>query len=314
VITEALRHRQHELAKQRAPFVTATVVQVQHPTSAERGDVALVTADGALEGFVGGACARDSVRIYSLQALERGEPLLLRIMPDPEQRDPESLTMSDGQEIASDEGSITVRNPCLSGGSIEVFLEPTLPAPRVLVTGESPIANSLASLGPAIGLEIVATAGVRGAKERVCPAPGDLALVVASHGRDELEPLREAIESDIPYIGLVASRKRGAEVLADLQNMGLDPAAIDRIESPAGIDIGATTASEVALSILARVVAVRRGAAAAAPVQAAPQTAVDPICGMTVVIDADTPTTVRDGEASYFCCDGCQRSFAQQLG
>lgn len=306
MITEALRHRQRELTQHREPFVTATVVQVQHPTSAERGDVALVTSDGALEGFVGGACARHSVRLYSLKALERGEPLLLRIMPDPEQPDPESAPMSDGEEVASDEGSITVRNPCLSGGSIEVFLEPTLPAPRVLVTGESPIANSLASLGPAIGLEIIPTAG-----QRVSPAAGDLALIVASHGRDELAPLRAAIEARVPYIGLVASRKRGVAVLADLEGLGLDPASVHRIESPAGIDIGATTASEVALSILARVVSVRRGAAAAAPVQAAPQTAVDPVCGMTVVIDADTPRVDRDRETFYFCCDGCRRTFEQ---
>jgi xanthine dehydrogenase accessory factor len=334
VIPDEVRERQRELAERAEPFVTATVVRVQRPTSAAAGNVALVRADGGLEGFVGGVCAQHSVRLYSLKVMESGEPLLLKIVPDPAEQDPENAPVTDGHVIATDEGSVTVRNPCLSGGAIEVFLEPTLPAPRVLVVGDSPIAGALQRIGPMVDVEIVASAGRR---DPVQVADGDLALVVAAHGRDELEALRAGVRAGLPYVGLVASPKRGAAVLEELRGLGVDADAVERIETPAGIEIGASTPGEVAIAILARIVAVRRGAAAAAPSPAATvlpitaaagagassqptpakpattaQTAVDPICGMTVVIDADTPSAQRDGETFYFCCDGCQRTFEQQ--
>jgi len=289
MISEAMHKRQLELQARREPFVTATVVKVENPTSAKPGNVALVPADGPVEGFVGGDCAQQSVRLYSLQAIAKGEPLLLRIVPD----------AGDEQQIASGPGSVTVRNPCLSGGAIEIFLEPTVPAPRVLVAGDSPIVAALRQLGPVVGLEIAAE-----------PGADDLALIVAAHGRDELEPLRAAVEAGLPYIGLVASRKRGAAVLDELRALGVDPA---RIETPAGLDIGARSAGEVALSILARVIEVRRAAAGAglAGPAPAPTASVDPICGMMVVVDAETPRAERDGEILYFCCEGCRRRFEQ---
>jgi len=348
VISDNVRDRQRELAERREPFVTATVVRVQRPTSAAPGNVALVRSDGGLEGFIGGVCAQHSVRLYSLKAMQSGDPLLLKIIPDPEELDPEHAPITDGHVIATDEGSVTVRNPCLSGGAIEVFLEPTLPTPRVLVVGDSPIAGAIQQLGPLVDVEIVASAGRREvvagrAGGNVMPAAGDLALIVAAHGRDELEALKLGAEAELPYIALVASPKRGAAVLAELTEMGVAAGAVNRIETPAGIEIGATTPGEIALSILAKVISVRRGATAAAatpngaerprpllavtpagagaaaphaPVVAAAelsaQIATDPICGMTVVVDEDTPSAVRDGETFYFCCDGCQRTFEQQ--
>jgi len=148
VITGPLTARAQQLTAQGAVFVTATVVRVEHPTSAKPGNVALVHEDGSIEGFVGGVCAQNSVRLYSLKAIERGEPLLLRILPDGPGGAPEDETAVDsGQEIAHDEGSVTVQNPCLSGGAIEVFLEPFLPAPRVIVAGDTPIAAALTALG-----------------------------------------------------------------------------------------------------------------------------------------------------------------------
>ena len=305
MIADDIRTRREELTARREPFVTATVVKVQRPTSAAPGNVALVRSDGALEGFIGGICAQHSVRLYSLAAMESGEPLLLRILPDPLEEDPESVPVTDGHVIDRDEGSVTVRNPCLSGGAIEVFLEPTLPAPRVLVAGDSPIAGALVALGPVVDLDIVVSAGRR---DRVQPGPGDLALIVAAHGRDELEVLAAAVDADLPYIGLVASLRRGTAVLEELRPLVADPTAITRIETPAGLDLGATSAGEIALSILARVIQIRRGADA--PAAPAAQIATDPICGMTVVVDADTPRAVRAGETFYFCCDGCQTRFA----
>ena len=213
---------------------------------------------------------------------------------------------------------MTAHNPCLSGGEIEIFLEPALPAPRVLVVGDSPIAAAVRSLGPELGLELVAVAA--GDPD---PAPGDLALVVAGHGRDELHTLRRALEIGVPYVGLVASPKRGAGVLDDLRANGVPEAHLEQIDVPAGLDIGARTAPEIALSILATIVAVRRGerpaasqvlAATSAPSSAAPQLAVDPICGMTVAVVADTPSVEFEGEMVYFCCEGCASKFRAQHG
>ncbi len=243
MITPALSARARELAAAGQAFVTATVVRAQRPTSVRAGDVALVHADGSIEGFVGGACAEHSVRAHSLRALESGEAVLLRILPFAEE----------GAQDTAEEGAVTVQNPCLSGGAIEIFLEPALPAPRVLVVGETPIAGAIVRLGPEVGLDVVHAEGVE-----VAPRRDDLALIVAAHGRDEVAALRRGLELALPYVGLVASRARGDGVIGELRGDGVPEDALGRIDVPAGIDIGARTAPEIALSILARVVAVRR--------------------------------------------------------
>ncbi len=308
MIPAELSRRSQELTAARVPFVTATVVRAQSPTSVEPGSVALVLADGTIDGFVGGVCAEQSVRAYSLIALESGEPVLLRILPDGEEHG------ADGG-VAVTDGAVTVRNPCLSGGAIEVFLEPAPPAPRVLVVGETPIAAALQRIGVELELEMVA-AGAGGAE----PQRGDLAVIIAAHGRDELHALRRGLESELPYVGLVASAKRGAGVLDELRADGVADDLLARIDVPAGIEIGSRTAGEIAVSILAKVVEVRRSGAdaparapddAPAPDRAptSPKLAVDPVCGMTVAAVAGTPSLERDGETIYFCCDGCKAKF-----
>jgi xanthine dehydrogenase accessory factor len=289
-----LSRRARELAERGESFVTATVVRAQRPTSAEAGDTALVRADGTIEGFVGGACAEHSVRAYALAAIASAEPLLLRILPFGDN--------PDGEEVAREDGAVTVQNPCLSGGAIEVFLEPVLPAPRVLVEGATPIARALCRLGAELGLEMVAVEG--GDFE---PRPGDLALVVAGHGREELPALRRGLEAQLPYVGLVASRRRSAGVLGELRSDGVPDALLDSVDTPAGLDIGARTPAEIALSILARIVAVRR--AQRAPAAA---TAIDPICGMTVAATPGTSSLEHEGQTVYFCCDGCKAAFELQ--
>lgn len=309
----ALTRRAQELAAQGVAFVTATVVRVQHPTSVEAGSVALVHGDGTIDGFVGGVCVEHSLRLYSLRALETGEALLLRILPD----GPEGSAVGDvgaGREVASEEGAVTVKNPCLSGGAIEVFLEPMLPAPRILVVGATPIAAALQALGPELGLEIVPA---REGEGSIAELAGDaLALVVAAHGRDELASLRMGLEIGLPYVGLVASRKRGAALVADLRAEGVADELLDALDTPAGIEIGARTPAEIALAILARIVEVRRSGRAQRPARVgaepSPVTAVDPICGMTVVVVADTPSLEYEGETVYFCSAGCKAKFEAQ--
>jgi xanthine dehydrogenase accessory factor len=276
-----------ELTRDREPFVQATVVRAQKPTSAHAGDTALVRADGSIDGFVGGTCAEASVREYGLMTLSTNQPLLLRIVPG---------------EVApqsTEDGAVTVANPCLSGGSVEIFLEPRVPAPHVLVVGDSPIAVALADLGRPLGFDVELVAG-----EAARPTAGDAALVVASHGRGEEPALTAALRLGVPYVGLVASRIRGAAVLASLD---VTDEQRSRVHSPAGLDIGGRTAAEIALSVLAELVAERRAAERHAP--ATPASGVDPVCGMTVAAVDSSPHVTTDGTTTWFCCEGCRTAF-----
>jgi xanthine dehydrogenase accessory factor len=277
-----------ELTRSREPFVQATVVRAQKPTSAHAGDTALVRSDGSIDGFVGGTCAEASVREYGLMTLSTNQPLLLRIVP------------GEVAPLSSEEGAVTVANPCLSGGSVEIFLEPRVPAPRVLVVGDSPVAEALAQLGRPLGFDVALVSG-----EQAAPAAGDAALVVASHGRGEEPALTAALRLGIPYVGLVASRIRGAGVLAALD---VTDEQRSRVHSPAGLDLGGRTAAEIALSVLAELVAERRAREKAAPAPA-PVTAVDPVCGMTVAAVDSSPHATVDGITTWFCCEGCRTTF-----
>ena len=299
MITAALSRRAQELAAAHVAFVTATVVRAQAPTSVEPGEVALVLGDGTIEGFIGGSCTEHSVRAYSLKALEGGEAVLLRVLPfgAADETDPA------GREAAREDGAVTVQNPCLSGGAIEIFIEPVLPAPRVLVVGETPIAGAVVRIGAELGLDVLGVGATA-----IDPRPDDLALVVAAHGHEEVGALRRGLEAGLPYVGLVASRGRGAGVIGELRGDGVPRELLERIDVPAGIDIGARTPPEIALSILARIVAVRRG-----PSSAPAPTAIDPICGMTVAAVASTPSVARDGETVYFCSEGCKARFGHAV-
>ena len=189
--------RVSELIVQRRRFVEATVVRAQCPTSARPGDAAIVLPDGSIEGFVGGQCAEESVRVTALDVLEHGEATLLRILPDGSEGFPEAP------------GAITVVNPCLSGGAIEVFLEAKVPAARIVVVGATPIADALVQLGTPLGFAMDPPADGSA-------VDGATAVVIASHGRAEEETIRAALDAGVDFIGLVASQKRGAAVLASL--------------------------------------------------------------------------------------------------
>jgi xanthine dehydrogenase accessory factor len=290
---DAVHGRADELRTQRVPFVHARVVLADRPTSAKPGDEAIVLADGTIEGFVGGTCAESTVRAQSLALLDSGDTLLLRICPTPEAEQP---------------GKLVVHNPCLSGGTLEVFLEPVLPAPLVLVVGDTPIGAALVRLGTALGYELTAYAGE--------VPEGASAVVVASHGRDEEAALAAAVRAGVPYVGLVASRKRGEAVVASLDMCG---SMKGRIRTPAGMDLGARTPEEVALSILAEIVASRPRPSGrpmtetAADVAAAPSAlATDLVCGMTVAMADGSLHLDHDGERYWFCGSGCLRAFAAE--
>lgn len=285
-----------ELTEQRRPFVQATVVRAQCPTSARPGDAAVVLPDGSIEGFVGGQCAEGSVRVAALDVLADGEAILLRILPD------------DGDDFPDSPGARTVVNPCLSGGALEIYLEPRLPAPMLAVVGNTPIASALADLAPKLGFAVDGPAGDAGDPE------GALVVIVASHGRGEPEAIRAALDCEVGFIGLVASSTRGSAVLDDLA-LTADERA--RVHSPVGLAIGARTAEEIALSILADVVRAVRvdGLAAPTPTQRndRPTTAIDPVCGMTVTVLADTPHLTHDETDHWFCNPGCRARYADEI-
>lgn len=321
------------LRQERVPFVHARVVRAERPTSAKPGDQAVVLPDGSIEGFVGGACAESTVRAQSLSLLDSGEPLLLRISPSaPAGGATDPATATDDPP-----GTLSVVNHCLSGGTLEIFLEPVVPAPVVAVHGESPIAAALVSLADGVGFH-----GIRGADGPAVGGPavgGPAAVVVASHGRDEERAIEAAVRAGVPYVGLVASRKRGEAVLASLD---LDEAQRASVHTPAGLDIGARTPREVALSILAEIISLRPRVSAvpvspdvsppsdladaagpsddvdasepSGPVPVTlgrrPDVEIDLVCGMSVVADEESLHLDHGGHRYWFCGSGCLRAFA----
>ena len=279
-----IAERARTLTQQRRPFVHATVVRAREPTSARAGDAAVILDDGSIEGFVGGQCAESSVRSAALDTLRDGRTLLLRVLPDGSADFPETP------------GALVVVNPCHSGGAIEIFLRPVLPAPVLRLAGRTPISDAVATLAGFLDFEVTRGESFEGAT----------AAVVAGLGKGEEAAIRGALDAGVNFIALVASRRRGAAVL---DGLGLTDGERARVHTPAGIDIGARTPQEIALSIMAELVRAVRiddlAPAPAGPPPAAPPTAIDPICGMTVVIGPDAITA----EDHYFCGTGCRTAF-----
>ncbi|PPA58113.1 XdhC family protein [Micromonospora chalcea] len=278
-----IARRTQDLTVSRAPFVHATVVRAQDPTSARPGDDAVILPDGTIEGFVGGVCAENSVRAAALDTLRDGKALLLRVLPDGTPAFPETP------------GARVVVNPCHSGGALEIFLRPVLPVPVLGLVGDTPISAAVATLAAFLDFEVATSGDYAGAT----------AVVVAGLGKGEQDAIRAALDAGVGHIALVASRKRGAAVLDEL---ALSDAERARVRTPAGLEIGARSPQEIALSIMAEVVRALRVdglASSPAPPAALPQQAVDPVCGMTVLIGPETPHVRIDGTDHWFCCPGC---------
>jgi xanthine dehydrogenase accessory factor len=301
---QALHERAESLRAHRVPFVHARVVLAERPTSAKPGDEALVTADGVIDGFVGGQCAENTVRQQALSLLGSGESVLLRIAPNPEVDQP---------------GKTVVHNPCLSGGTLEIFLEPVLPVPLVSVLGDSPIARAMRSVGASLGYDVAAydAADLSSAS----------AIVLATHGKQEEATLEAAVKTGVPYVGLIASPKRGSAVVASLE---LSDEERSRIHTPAGLDIGARTPAEIALSVFAQIIAERprtplpprdpQHLPGEPPMTRLgiltlePDTAIDSVCGMTVQTGGDALFADVDGERVWFCCPACRRAYVADPG
>jgi xanthine dehydrogenase accessory factor len=258
------------LSEERTPFALATVVGVERPASARVGDRALVTAEGELHGWVGGACTEPEVVRLALQALADGDVRRERI-----------------------------ESRCASEGAVEVLIEPQRPALLLAVVGDSPAARTLRELAAVLRWRTTAE------------AEGADAVVLASMGRGDEEALEAALASQAGYVGLVASAKRAGAVTRELRERGVGEEALARIRSPAGLDLGPSAQEEIAVAVLAELVAWlhTRGPS---PAELA-ETAVDPICGMTVAVDAAAHVLAHEGTIYYFCGPSCLRRFEAAL-
>jgi xanthine dehydrogenase accessory factor len=309
-------HKACSLQNAGQPFALATVVRAERPTSAKAGAKAIITADGALTGWVGGSCAQPTVIREALKALEDGLPRFVRLTP------PEKM----GRGVQ--DGVIEVALTCISGGTLEVYIEPHLPQSQLVVIGHLPIAEALTALGKGLGYRVTVM-GLDATLERFPHA--DLVLdrldfsqlqlptltlthiVVATHGNYDEEALEWALNTDAGYVALVASRKRAEAVLQYLRETGLPEDRLTRLKYPAGLDIGASAPEEIALSILAEIVQLRRQS----PIShlsssAVPAEAIDPVCGMTVEIATARYVAAHAGETYYFCSAGCKRAFEKE--
>jgi xanthine dehydrogenase accessory factor len=287
------------LRRRRQPFAMATVVRAERPTSSKPGDKAIISPDGTLTGWIGGSCAHDIVVRNALQSLKEGVPRL--------------LTLSSASPVqAPREGVIGVPMQCYSGGVLDVFIEPNLPKPQMVVVGYETVARALVRISKTLQFHVTVVDPL--ASKSTLPEADEVVnelvipnasfVVVATHGRYDEEALEAAVQTDAPYIALVASPKRAGTILQILRDRGVN---VDRIKSPAGLDIGAQGAEEIALSIVAEIVQQRH--ARKAPAKTVVEEAIDPICNMTVEIATAKFTTERDGRRYYFCCAHCLRTF-----
>ena len=273
-----------DLVTRREPFATATIVRADRPTSAKPGAKAIVTTEGTLHGWVGGSCAAPVVVRESLAALAEGEPRLIVLS---------------NRAMASRDGVRHFPMTCHSGGELEIYIEPIMPPEQLVIVGTTPVARALVSIGAMLGFDVVPTLADAALDDRA-------AVVIASRGDGDEDAVREAVETPARYVALIASRKRGDELVGALRDAGVSAAALARLKYPAGLDIHARSEEEIALSILTEIVATRPHARVS---KAPPAEAVDPICDMTVAITASALHADHEGVTYYFCGPGCLRRF-----
>jgi xanthine dehydrogenase accessory factor len=298
-------------------FVTATVVRALPPTSGKPGDRAIVHADGRISGWIGGGCAQPVVVKEALKALADGRPTLVRISPS---------------ENSPEEGIVDYTMTCHSGGALDIYLEPVMPKPRILILGRSPVAQILARLASTIGYGVaIVSSGATGSEadeiERIAASDFGLAgvkvtpqtfVVVSTQGEGDEEALEQAVNSTASYVAFVASKTKATKVLEFLRERGVNDEKISRVRAPAGLNIGATSPEEISVSILAEIVQLRASAAKTIILPATDATLImtqgdakDPICGMRVEKSKAKYTADFQGQTFYFCCAGCKQKFEQ---
>jgi xanthine dehydrogenase accessory factor len=291
-----------ELARRGEEFALATVVWRQAPSSGRVGSRAIITRDGRLFGFIGGACAEPVVLREAVRVIESREPRLL------------FLGTTDVPQAGLPDGMLYIPMSCQSEGALQIYVEPVVPALDLVVVGGSPMTHTLAELAGALGWR---TRLVEAADLSAADLTERSIVVIATQGHGDEDALRVAVSATPAFVGLVASRKRGQAVLAYLAERGVPQHLLDRVRTPVGIDLGRTSHQEIAVSVLAELV-MRRGAGeltgslppVASDAGLGTPEAVDPVCGMTVTADDAHFPVELDGTTYHFCCAGCSQSFA----
>jgi xanthine dehydrogenase accessory factor len=299
------------LARRGEPFVLATVVWRRGPSSGKQGSKAVILADGTVRGWLAGACAEPTVIAEARAAMADGRPRLLFLGP------------ADELDGVLRDGVATVPMACESEGALEVYLEPTLPPPHVVVIGRSPAADTIATLAHGLGWRatIADDEGSADHPEGIAVVTSlDLAglgvdtstaVVVATQGHYDEDALEAALATDAGYVGLIASRRRADAVLDDLRDRGVADEALGRVHAPAGLDLGEVDPGEIGVAVLAELVALKAAGELRPSLPSAParEEARDPVCGMTVHVAEARHRSEYEGGVYFFCSASCRRQF-----
>lgn len=328
--SDSVLERAFRLKAEGKPFALVTVVRCESPTSAKPGAKAVVEADGVVQGWIGGGCAQPAVIKVARAALQDGQPRLIRISPS--------------QEDVVESGIMDFGMTCHSGGTLDIFIDPVIPRPALLIIGAAPTAQSLCALASRTGFTV--TVAFPGADREIFPDAGRIIdgfevadfvsasrcfVVVATQGKRDEAGLEAALTAGCDYVAFIASERKANKLRQYLKERGHDTARVDAIIAPAGIEMGAVTPEEIALSVLAGLVQARRSGTAGAALQkipqviiatqtpapvaaccggqAAPGVAIDPVCGMTVSTAGAEHQFAYAGQTYSFCCAHCQHSF-----
>ncbi|MEM8909108.1 MAG: XdhC family protein [Bacteroidota bacterium] len=310
-------NKQQELYQSKSAFAIALVVNRQIPSSGKPGDKAIIQQDGKIIGWIGGGCTRGIVLKEAADALKDGKPRLVKISPEK-------------SNAEQQKGVIEYRMTCQSGGSVDIYIEPILPRPQILIMGKSHVAMALSRLAKAMDYPIqVFASGVdpvafpdadqvveTGLKPNFVQA--NTCIVVCTQGENDEQALKQALESGAEYVSFVASRRKANAVYNVIRRQGVSMDQLKRIKSPAGLDINAKLPEEVAVSILAEIVAFIRKDP---PVSAEPardespmsaeQFYINPVCGIPVEKKTAKHQLNYAGTEVYFCCDGCKIKFEE---
>jgi len=293
-----------ELVARGEPFAIAEVVRHVKPISGKAGDKAIILSDGTIWGWIGGGCAQPTVVKEGLKALNDGRPRLVRISPT----------------SSEEEGMVAYNMTCHSGGTLEIYIEPVLPKPHILILGRSPVGRALAKLAKTINYTVT-VAALHADRENYPDADQlvpnlDLSaikiwpqtfIVVSTQGEHDEDTLEKALETRASYVAFVASRAKAAKVIQSLGEHGIEQARLDRVRAPAGLNIQARSQEEIAVSILAEIIQLSRVQTMDQKDQS--KEAKDPICGMTVEIASAEYSSDFEGQTFYFCCGGCKQAF-----
>ncbi len=287
-----------ELMELGEAFALATVVWRQAPSSGQNGSRAIVTADGAVHGWVGGACAEPVLIREALDVIERGEPRLIWLGQNDE---------LEGMHIP--QGVVTVPISCQSDGALQIYIEPAQVAPHLVIVGRSPMAATLAEMAGLLDWRVELVDGSEFSAASCSPRS---AVVVATQGHGDEEVVETAVAAGPAYLGVVSSGRRAEALRAFLVDRGVSREQVDAVRMPVGLDLGHTTHREVAVAVLAELVALRAAGdlpsgGGASVVR--PEYRVDPVCGMSVAVDDSNHPLEHEGETYYFCCPGCRYSF-----